>query len=323
MLYPMTFAPVYKDYPWGGAGFRRIYGREVPFDICAESWEITDRPDGMSVVLNGPLAGTSLHDLLAQHATDLAGTAWHGGPFPLLVKLIDARERLSLQVHPDEQGARACGGDPKTEAWLMLDTMPDARVFTGLKPGVTKSAFQKALAAQRLEELLVALPAHAGDVIFIPGGRLHAIDAGCLLLEVQQNSNTTYRVFDWNRMGKDGRPRPLHRQEAFDVIDWQDHGPGQPRANTGTGPIRELLACPYFTIEQLVPGDLMQVVLPGHTCHILFVMEGQMEIVVASQTWTAARGTTWLIPAGLGGYSLRAAARSKAARISLPAPAAR
>lgn len=327
MLYPLTFTPVYKDYPWGGDGFHRIYGRKVPFDICAESWEITDRPDGMSVVVNGPLAGASLHDLLARHGTDLAGTAWRGGPFPLLIKLIDARERLSLQVHPDGKGARAHGSEPKTEAWLMLAAAPHARVFAGLKPGVTQSAFRKALSSQRLEELLTALPTRAGDVIFIPGGRLHAIDAGCLLLEVQQNSNTTYRVYDWNRVGPDGRARSLHRQEAFNVIDWQDHGPVQSPAPTGatpgTGPVQELLSCPFFIIERLKPANRMDVALNGNTCHILFVMEGRIEIGAGSRTWKAPRGTTWLIPANLGGYTLLAADRTTAVRITLPALAPR
>lgn len=325
MLYPLTFSPVYKDYPWGGDGFHRIYGRRVPLAVCAESWEITDRRDGMSVVANGSLSGISLHELLARYGSALAGTAWRKGPFPLLIKLIDAKERLSLQVHPDVKSAAALGSEPKTEAWLMLHVTPRARVFAGLKPGVTKAEFRQGLTAQRVEKLLTVVPARAGEVVFIPGGRLHAIDAGCLLLEVQQNSNTTYRVYDWNRVGRDGRRRPLHLEEAFNVIDWCDRGPVRSRLKSAKrpGPIRELLACPFFLMERLALQNRMDVTMDGKTCHIIFVMEGALEIVAAAHAWKAARGTTWLIPAALNGYSLRAAGGSTAVRITLPSPAAR
>ena len=221
-LYPLTFVPVYKDYLWGGDRIARRYGRAGTSATCAESWEIADRPDGMSVVVNGPLAGASLRTLVQEFGARLLGTAVPSPVFPLLIKIIDPRQRLSLQVHPNEKAARATGGEPKTEMWFVLEADPDARVFTGLKPGTTADLFQKALSNRRLEEILQSVALAAGDAVFIPAGRVHAVDAGSLLLEIQQNSNTVYRVHDWDRTGPDGKPRELHLAQALKSIHWDD-----------------------------------------------------------------------------------------------------
>lgn len=224
-LYPLTFHPIYKDYLWGGTRILQKYHRDTPVDPCAESWELTDRPEGQSIVAQGPLAGRSLHELIQQFGPHLLGTAVSSPAFPLLIKLIDAREPLSIQVHPNEESARRAGGEPKTEAWYLLDPEPGAAVYAGFRQPVTPEHFQQHIRDGHLADLLQRTEVKSGDVIDVPGGRVHAIDRGCLLLEVQQNSNTTYRVFDWNRVGKDGTRRELHLEQAVRHINWNDDTP--------------------------------------------------------------------------------------------------
>ena len=327
MPYPLTFAPVYKDYPWGGDMFARRFKRHVPFNICAESWELADRPEGMSIVANGPLRGRTLGDLVRTMGPDLIGSMYSGGPFPLLIKLIDARERLSLQVHPDVVTAIRTGGEPKTEAWFILEAQSSAKVFAGLKEGVTSGTFTAAMESGALEPLLQPVAVAAGDMVFIPGGSVHAIDAGCLLLEVQQNSNTTYRVYDWGRIGPDGTSRPLHKDMALQTIDWlAARNPLKipaPAITPGGSTIRELIACPFFTLEHLFLKQPLKVTPDPRSFHALFVIEGVLTIQSGEQEWTGKQGTTWLIPAKPAAYTLHPAAATQAIRISLPASATR
>lgn len=246
-----------QSYLWGGEKLKSLVPQYPAHEPLAEIWAVSDRPedDRVSVVANGSLAGTSLRDLMAARTDDLLGDAQPvNGKFPLLVKLLDAKERLSLQVHPPASSAAKLGGDPKTECWYFLDgTAPDAQVIAGLKPCVTQETFEAAVAANELEPLLHANPVQPGDCMFLPSGRLHAIDAGCLLLEIQQNSNTTYRVYDWGRVdAKTGQPRALHVSEALASIDFSDVEPGlqQPTRRTEAGStVQTLVDCPLFTLE--------------------------------------------------------------------------
>ena len=219
-LYPLRFKPVYKDYIWGGDKIIRLYNRQEPHGIYAESWEVSDRADGMSVVSVGPLAGKSLRDVVQTYPFDLFGAKVQAQVFPLLVKLIDSRDRLSVQVHPDVEMAKKYGGEAKTEMWYVLDAEPGAGVFAGLKSGVDAKALSEAMQTDRFEEILTRIPVTKGDAIFIPGGLVHSIDAGCLLLEVQQNSNTTYRIYDWNRRGggRQAAAAALERSSAGDSL---------------------------------------------------------------------------------------------------------
>ncbi len=308
-LYPWRLQPVYKDYVWGGDRIPRQFQREAPPGIYAESWEIADHPDGESLILNGPLAGKTLGQALRLHAAAVLGPHRASDAFPLLIKLIDARERLSLQVHPNDETARLHGGEAKTEMWYFLAADPCARVLAGLKPGVGRPQFEAALASGRVEEVLVSVPVAAGEAVYVPGGRLHAIDAGCLILEIQQNSNTTYRVHDWGRMGADGKPRPMHLEQALKVIRWDDAGapkaPPRILEPIGFNEHAEILSSPYFRLERFVLAEALSLSTEHQRFHALFVSRGAVRLEWQASHEDLPLGASCLVPAALGAYALR------------------
>ncbi len=225
---PIVFAPIYQERVWGGRGFETAFGRELPDGPVGEAWHLVDRPEAQSIVAGGPFDGHTLaslwaddRELFGRRAKDLTG------PFPLLVKLLDAREPLSVQVHPPAALATALGGEPKTEMWFVLGAEPGAHVLAGVRKGVTRERFAEAQAAgEDVTQLLHRESVAAGDVLMVPSGRVHALGAGCLVVEVQQNSDTTYRVYDYDRPGVDGKPRQLHVEQSLLCIDWTDVEPG-------------------------------------------------------------------------------------------------
>lgn len=303
----MTFEPVYKDYPWGGTRIPETFNRDVPPGIYAESWEITDRPDGMSVVSNGSLAGKTLRDLLENSAQAILGTKVAGTRFPLLIKLIDAKKKLSVQVHPNDETAAQFGGEAKTEMWYLLGDN-DTQVYCGLKEGITKESFLQAIEDGTSGETIQPVPVTKNDAVFVRGGRVHAIDEGCLILEIQQNSNTTYRICDWGRVGNDGKPRPLHIEQAIKVINWNDnenplHEP-ELLVDTDTFRCWEVLKCEYFRLEKLELSAPLEVPLDSTTFHALFVSEGEAVIEWGDETLSAPAGTSILVPAALPAYTL-------------------
>ncbi len=304
-LPPLSFSPVYKDYIWGGDRIPRVFGRAAGPGIYAESWEVSDRPEGMSVVAAGPLAGTTLRGLIEAHGQALLGRRVAGKVFPLLIKLIDAKETLSVQVHPDNEGSARHGGEPKTEMWYVLDAAPGACVYCGLREGVTPEAFVSAVAGETVEELLIKVPVKAGDAIFVPGGRVHAIGAGCLLLECQQNSNTTYRVYDWGRVGQDGKPRDLHIAQALQVIRWNDHAAplAVPRlVESGPGFARsDVVTSPYFRMERWDLSGAARMAADDGSFRVLFVPEGEVNVCAGGVTTTLTPGRTLLVPACCAG----------------------
>jgi len=302
----MLLAPVYKDYIWGGTRIPRLFGREAVSGICAESWEITDRPEGMGVIENGPLGGETLGAVVRRFGAALVGTMAPPGPFPLLIKIIDAKQRLSVQVHPDDDSATRYGGEAKTEMWYVLAADENAAVFAGMEAGTAEHRLRDAITNERLERLLVRTPAVPGEAIYIPGGCLHAIGEGCLLLEVQQNSNTTYRIYDWGRAGKDGRPRDLHIEEAIQVIDWTQPPPEPcrpvPTSETDTC---EIVASPYFRMTRTSLRESgRHVPLDGSTFHALFTATGACDVTAEAVTAAVPAGTSCLIPASVGGYTV-------------------
>ena len=248
-MQPITFTPLYMERVWGGRELETKYERTLPSTDTpyGESWEITDRPDEQSVVNAGTYEGSTLGQLWQNHREEIFGGGFENKErFPLLIKILDARDDLSIQVHPPADIAPELDGEPKTEMWYIADAEPDAKLYAGMKVGVTREDFQKALTNGTVDQVIHTISPKAGDSIFIPSGRLHAIGAGLLIYEIQQNSDTTYRVFDWNRMGLDGEPRQLHIEESMRCIDFTDAEPSMdiPDGNT-------LATCPYFHIDRL------------------------------------------------------------------------
>lgn len=247
---PLVFRPLYMERVWGGRRLEQTLGRDLPSGkIIGESWDIVDRAEAQSVVAEGPWAGKTLHELWANHRVEVFG-ARHAEAeprFPLLCKLLDARDRLSVQVHPPASVAPELGGEPKTEMWYFLACDSGSEIYAGLTAGTTRGSFDEALRGGTVEKCLHALPTRAGDSIFIPSGRIHAIGGGNLIVEIQQNSDTTYRVFDWNRAGLDGAPRPLHVGESMASINFNDHTPALSHKTSGA-----VAECAYFRVEKKV-----------------------------------------------------------------------
>ncbi len=232
---------------WGGRELARVYGRDLPDPVnpFGESWEIVDRENEQSVVDVGTHAGSTLHDLWTRQREEIFGEGFSDHPrFPILVKVLDARDDLSIQVHPPVDLAAALDGEPKTEMWFIAACSPGAKLYVGLKAGVTRAAFEQAIAEGTVADVVHAITPQVGDSIFIPSGRLHAIGAGFLIHEIQQNSDTTYRVFDWNRLGLDGKSRELHVRESLASIDFHDF---EPTMDTPTG--SNLASCDYFKTD--------------------------------------------------------------------------
>jgi mannose-6-phosphate isomerase len=229
---PLTFEPVFQERIWGGRKLASLFGKNLPGDKpIGESWEIADRPEAQSVVRHGPFRDRTLHELWMHDRETVFGRVSDGpsrtgvSRFPLLIKLLDAHDQLSLQVHPPEKIAAQLGGEPKTEFWYIASAIPGARLFVGLRRAVTREQFQEAIRAKAVADLVHSIEVTAGNSIFLPAGRFHAIGAGNVLVEVQQNSDTTYRVYDWDRVDDSGKPRQLHIEQALQSIDFNDVTP--------------------------------------------------------------------------------------------------
>lgn len=307
-VYPLCFKPVYKDYLWGGDWIVRKYNRQAPPGVYAESWEVADRPEGMSAITNGALAGRTLQEAIDMWGRALLGSHVKGEGFPLLIKLIDSRQCLSVQVHPSDETAAEFGGEAKTEMWYALDAAPGAQVYAGLKPGVGPEQFKRAIEEQSFAEVLKTVPVGKGDAVFIPGGRVHAIDAGCLLLEVQQNSNTTYRIYDWGRVGADGRPRELHVDKAMEVITWDDNAeprlpPPEMKKGAGCGGNTCGVICrnPYFILSRIELSNSLDLPETPETFQAFFVAEGTVRMQWSGGEEALPAGTTCMVPAAMTG----------------------
>ncbi|MEO0448663.1 MAG: TIGR04282 family arsenosugar biosynthesis glycosyltransferase, partial [Verrucomicrobiota bacterium] len=243
---PLRFHPLYKERVWGGRTLETRYGRDLPSDApYGESWELVDRAGEQSQIIQGDLAGFTLHDLWERDRDLWFGPGLEGERFPLLVKILDARDDLSLQVHPPDSVAASLDGEPKTEMWYVAHAEPGARIYVGVNEGVTPESFRASLEDGTAASQVHVIEPQAGDFLFIPSGRLHAIGAGLLIYEIQENSDTTYRVFDWNRLGLDGNPRQLHLEEAMRCIDFEDIEPSATQRARDT-----LVKCRQFHVRQ-------------------------------------------------------------------------
>lgn len=296
---PIIFEPLAMERIWGGRRLENLYGKMLPPGVpIGESWEVVDREDAQSVVHNGPLRGTTLHELWTSSRGEVFGPAYetHAATrFPILIKLLDARERLSVQVHPPPHMSEVLGGEPKTEMWYFADAQPGANIYAGLKRGVTREQFEALLREGRVEETLHVIPVESGDSIFIPSGRLHAIGPGNVIVEVQQNSDTTYRVFDWNRTGLDGLPRKLHIEESMASIDFEDFEPVVNHVNNGV-----IAVCPYFKVEKLPLSSQVAACIEGKFSIITVLSGGASCAGVSFKP-----GDFFLAPATLGAATVQ------------------
>ncbi len=301
-LYPLTFQPIFKDRVWGGRKLEQLYGKALPPGVpIGESWEITDRPEGVSVITNGPLAGRDLRWLMENHAAELLGESQPcAGRFPLLVKILDAQEKLSLQVHPPAHKAAELRGDPKTEMWYVADATPDADLFVGLRRGATREEFERRIRDGSVAECFHRIPVKRGDSMFLPSGRVHALGAGNLIFEIQQNSDTTYRVFDWNRVGLDGKPRELHIPQALASIDFEDFEPAlasEVWQKSDPGGRRLLADSPLFMVNAFRLNTPDQIVYGGSKVAVLAVTQGRLVVTFGGAAIRLQPGQFCVMPA--------------------------
>jgi mannose-6-phosphate isomerase len=305
ILYPLVFQPIFKERVWGGRELERLFKKQLPAaKPIGESWEISDRPGDESVVVNGSLAGKSLRWLMENHSPEILGTARPaaGNRFPILCKILDAREKLSLQVHPPAAKAAELNGEPKTEMWFITDAGPRAELFVGLKRGVTRSEFEEKVTTGSVAECFHRVPVHAGDAMFLPSGRVHAIGADLVIFEIQQNSDTTYRVFDWNRVGLDGKPREMHVAQSLASIDFNDFEPSLVSSQyTGGDAVRSrsIVHDPLFNVDNVEMKIGGRTVLAEDKLQILAVVRGKVEVQNEGNVVTLNPGQFCLIPAEL------------------------
>jgi mannose-6-phosphate isomerase len=313
MLYPLRFQPLWRRYLWGGRRLATVLNKPLgEGNDYAESWEVVDRGVDQSRVAAGPLAGWTLHDLIDEYGPTLLGSSARTDRFPLLLKFLDCQRDLSVQVHPkDEQAARLSPPDlGKTEAWVVIQALPGSRIYAGLKRGFDRPALQREVARGTTALCLHAFEPQAGDCVFIPAGTVHALGAGLLVAEIQQSSDTTFRLFDWNRVGPDGQPRELHIEQALETIDY-DRGPVHPQTPQPTERphVERLVTCEYFVMDRWrLDADQPLVVEPhdsggkassGRGVHLLAILEGAAEIAGDATPEPAAPGQTLLIPAAV------------------------
>ncbi len=327
---PLTFTPRLKDYLWGGRELERLFGRDLPEGVTAESWEISGHPAGVSVVDSGQLAGKDLPGLVAEFGVDLVGRrgrqAVARGEFPLLVKLLDASHALSVQVHPDDDYAAAHGQeDPgKTEMWYILNAEPGARIIHGLKRGTDGAMLRRAVAQNRVQDILNRVRVHPGDAILVPAGTVHGILRGIVLVEIQQCSDTTFRIHDWGRVGPDGQPRELHLDRAMDAIHFggaRALSSGARVAAEGRGVRREVLTeCEHFNVERLTieAGAGFEANLNGDTFEIWGLLSGTGAIRSTEARLALEAVQFVLLPAVMGTFELRATTDLVALRTYLP-----
>ena len=304
---PLTFLPLFKERVWGGRSLATLYGKDLPAGLqIGESWELSDRPEGISVISSGPLAGKTLHDLVELYPKELLGNLLpQEGRFPWLMKLLDARDDLSLQVHPPASKAAALNGQPKTELWYVADANPGAQIHFGLLPGITRKEFEARTQEGSVAACVQHLTAHKGAALFLPSGRVHALGAGTVVFEIQQNSDTTYRVFDWNRVGLDGQPRDLHLPQAFESIEFHDTCPAfvpELWSRIGDGiTTRPLLRHSLFDVDlfRFSPGASLSLLLNEGPL-LAGCIDGRLEIVTGNETVPLFSGGFALIPAIAG-----------------------
>ncbi|WP_404306413.1 type I phosphomannose isomerase catalytic subunit [Neorhodopirellula lusitana] len=309
--YPLQFAPLIKQTIWGGRRLGTHLNKPIgDADDYAESWEIVDHGDDQSVVTNGDLKGQTLNSLFLESREWLLGKQWiannpDAGSFPLLLKFLDCNRVLSVQVHPDDEyGATMTPPDlGKTEAWVILATTPDSVIYAGLKPGVTPESLREMVADGRTEEALHSFHPKPGDCVFIPAGTVHALGGGLLVAEIQQSSNTTFRLFDWNRLDANGNSRELHIEQSLEVTDFE-RGPVDPVVAEAESGITRLVSCNKFDLNSI--RDTTTEIANTDRCQLITVVEGTAEIQHDDTVMQLNSGESVLIPAKMSQFSINA-----------------
>lgn len=303
VVYPLRFRPIVMRFIWGGRRLGTLLGKELgPGSDYAESWEICDHGADQSIVVSGPLTGKTLNQLVAERGPELLGRHHPQDRFPLLLKFLDAAKTLSVQVHPnDELAAHLEPPDMgKTEAWVVLAAEPGSTIYAGLKPGVDQKALQEAIRHGTCEACLHRFQPQPGSCVFLPAGTIHALGEGLLVAEIQQSSDTTYRLFDWNRVGPDGKPRPLHIEQGLEAIDYHQGAIEPQHAQPTARPeVSRLVHCDKFILDRW-QFDSAQSAGGDQRCHIICVLEGSLWIEGDPTAGVLPRGGTVLLGASLG-----------------------
>ncbi len=310
-LYPLLFDPIYTKNVWGGDMLKSHFGRKTGDEDSpvGESWEISDRDNAVSLVSNGPLKGKNLRELVRYYNKSLVGDKFDGGKFPLLIKLIDTGKRLSLQVHPDEDACKRLeGAEPKTEMWYVIAAKPEAKIFAGLRSNCTQRQFISNINSSEIENCLQSFSSRPGDAYFINAGRVHAIGGGNLLLEIQQNSDTTYRISDWGRVNADGKSRELHVKEALDCISFTDRiSPRIPGASGNSDYNRKfplINRCPFFKVDELMIVETWMDSTDRNSFHAITAINCVIRVGNDLRHIDLEPGRTCLIPACFGKYRI-------------------
>ena len=308
-MYPIKLKPAFKDYLWGGTRLRDDFGKDCDFDKVAESWELSCHKDGNSVVADGEFAGLTLAQYIEKEGKSVLGTNCEKFEnFPILIKLIDAKDNLSVQVHPNNEYAQRVEGEyGKTEMWYVVDCDEGASLLYGFKHNITKEEFRERIENNTLLEVTNSVPVKKGDVFFIEAGTLHAIGKGILIAEIQQNSNTTYRIYDYGRVGADGKPRQLHIDKAVDVTNLclaKPYPQSEP-VDMGGWTKKRLAKCEYFTVDVINVDTSAALEADKSSFVNILVLDGGC--VLSSEGNDAVelkKGDSVFIPAGLGKFEL-------------------
>ena len=314
MFYPLKFNPIYKDYLWGGRNLEK-FGKKLPGGVVAESWEISCHPAGVSVISNGEFQGVSLPELIEKYSQKIVGNALPQediDKFPLLLKLIDANDWLSVQVHPEDSYAQVHenGELGKYEMWYVLSAKPGAKLIYGVLPGVTREIFAQAIKENRIDRCLNYIEVFPGDTLSIPAGLVHATGPDIVVAEIQQNSNTTYRIYDFDRMDKFGNKRPLHIEKALEVIDFNADKYKKKTADFSVK-IGDFSSKTYEVVNKYFVVELYQIhgevheLANGIRFYIYLCIEGEGEILYEGGSVKVHSGDSFLIPASMGRYTLK------------------
>lgn len=317
---PLKMRPCFKDYLWGGTRLKKEFGKDNAPEKTAESWELAALPDGASTVDLGEYAGLDLAQLGQKDRRGFWGSDCLGERFPLLVKLIDAKQNLSIQVHPSDETARQkCGESGKAEMWYIVDCEPQAYLYLGFSQKVSEAEFLQRSEDGSICEVLNKVPVSRGDVFYILPGTIHAIGAGILIAEIQQSSNTTFRVYDYQRRDAGGNLRPLHLERAAQVVRYEPIVPEECKANNAVHfpefHMYEMFSCRYFRAYRIDVTECITLKCDGRSFQHILCVEGEGEITIPGGRYPFVRGESYFLPAALGNYQVRGACRVLLSRV--------